>query len=65
MLVKRSREELFSGDPARRDVALGKLAMGSMFMTAAMPFVSEHFDNTDSEFEITGAESSGIQHTRW
>jgi hypothetical protein len=58
MLVKRSREELFSGDPARRDIALGKLAMGSMFMTATMPFVSQHFDNTESDFEITGAAPS-------
>lgn len=58
LLVKRSREELFSGDPARRDIALGKLAMGSMFMTAAMPFVSEHFDNTESDFEITGGAPS-------
>ena len=60
MLVKRSREELFSGDPARRDIAMGKLAMGSMFMTAAMPFVSEHFDNEESDFEITGAAPSHL-----
>lgn len=65
MLVKRSREELFSGDPARRDIAMGKLAMGSMFMTAAMPFVSEHFDNTESDFEITGAAPAGALRSQW
>lgn len=58
LLVKRSREELFSNDPARRDIAMGKLAMGTMFMTASMPFISEHFENVEGPFEITGASPS-------
>lgn len=58
MLVKRSRDELMSSDPATRDIAMGKLAMGSLMMTAAMPLVSEHFENVEGDYELTGAAPS-------
>ena len=49
----RLKDDLFSGDPARRDMALGKLSAGAMAWGTISAFVAEDYDCSD-DFCITG-----------
>ena len=48
------KADLFSGDPARRDLALGKLSTGAMVWGTMSVFVAENYNCEEGDVCITG-----------
>lgn len=54
----RLKDDLLSGDPVRRDMAMGRMSMGAMVWASVVPLVAEHGDCVDSELCVTGGPPS-------
>jgi len=53
----RLKDDLLSGDPVRRDMAMGRMSMGAMVWASVVPLISENFD-CEKEMCVTGGPPS-------